>query len=129
MRSGRHSLQPDRDRLLFLRQHPWTISVKDGDSIHVAVGGFAARGLEHHDSPLFLCQGLDGCDPPSDFDDRADSFIALATDNDDRIGTYEFDLTKDQNYMAPDPHTTEEFGCQIHTGLSSCNLKYNVAFN
>lgn len=107
---------------------PWTISVKDGETIHVAVGGFAARGLEHHDSPLFLCQGLDGCDPPSDFDDKAAGFIALATDNDDRIGTYEFDLEA-PDYAPPPRHTTEEFGCQIHTGLSRCNLQYRVTFS
>jgi hypothetical protein len=107
---------------------PWTISVKDGEKIHVSVGGFAARGLEHHDSPLFLCQGLDGCDPPSDFDDKAAGFIALATDNDDRIGTYEFDLIPN-DYQAPPPHTTDEFGCQIHTGLSRCNLQYRVTFS
>jgi hypothetical protein len=108
---------------------PWTISVRDGDPIHVAVGGFAARGLEDDSSALFLCRDqVNGCDQPTDILSQGASFLALATDNDDRIGTYEFDLAG-PDYAPPPPHTTEEFGCQIHTGLTSCNLQYRVAFN
>src|SRR5262249_55502588 len=71
---------------------------------------------------------IHGCDQPTDLINEGASFIALALENDDRIGTYEFDL-EEPDYTPPPPHTTEEFGCQIHTGLSRCNLQYRVAFN
>jgi len=106
---------------------PWTVSVQDGLPIHVGVGGFVARGVENHNSSLFMCRDPHGCDTP-DFSIFDTPFRDLPFENDDRIGTYEFDLFG-PDYAAPPPFTTEEFGCQIHTGLTSCNLKYNVAFN
>jgi len=107
---------------------PWTISVKDGEPIHVAVGGFAARGVEDDDSSIFMCREENGCDQPDGLLDNLGAFLELATNNDDRIGTYEFDLTP-PSYTPPDPFTTREFGCQIHTGLTSCNLQYRVDFD
>jgi len=106
---------------------PWTVSVQDGTPIHVGVGGFVARGVEDSDSSLFMCRNYpSGCDTP-DFGILDTPFRAFPFSNDDRIGTYEFDLVG-PDYAAPAPFTTEEFGCQIHTGLTSCNLQYSVAF-
>jgi hypothetical protein len=106
---------------------PWTVSVQDGLPIHVGVGGFVARGVEDSDSSLFMCRNYPGvCDTP-DFSIFDTPFRAFPFDNDDRIGTYEFDLVG-PNYSAPPAFTTQEFGCSIHTGLTSCNLKYQVEF-
>ena len=49
---------------------PWTVSVEDGTPIHVAVGGFVARGVEDPFSSLNIgmCRNPDGCDAPTDLD-------------------------------------------------------------
>ena len=106
---------------------PWTVSIQDGLPIHIGVGGFVARGVEDPDSSLFMCRNYPlGCNTP-DFDIFDSPFRNFPFENDDRIGTYEFDLVG-PDYSAPPPFTTEEFGCQIHTGLTSCNLQYKVEF-
>jgi len=108
---------------------PWTVSVEDGTPIHVAVGGFVARGVEDHNSPLFLCPNFfGGCDAPPSFSPFQSPFLDLALDNDDRIGTYEFDLVSAEGYAPPAPFTTTQFDCTIFTPLNSCSLQYLVDF-
>jgi hypothetical protein len=105
---------------------PWTVSVQDGLPIHVGVGGFVARGVEDPGSSLFLCRNYPGgCNTP-DFSIFDEPFRDYPFENDDRIGTYEFDLVG-PDYSAPVAFTTQEFGCSIHT-FSSCNLRYQVEF-
>ena len=110
---------------------PWTVSVQDGTPIHVAVGGFVVRGLEDPDSDIRLCHPSNyfvGCDSPTpaDFNDATtEPFEDLGLDNDDRIGTYEFDLEGD--YSPPAPFTTAQFGCAVFS-LTGCSLRYSVQF-
>jgi len=112
---------------------PWTVSVQDGTPIHVAVGGFVARGLEDPNSDIRLCHPDNyfvGCDSPTtnDFNDATtEPFEDLGLDNDDRIGTYEFDLGG-PDYSAPAPVTTVQFGCTVFS-LTGCSLRYRVEFN
>jgi hypothetical protein len=112
---------------------PWTVSVQDGTPIHVAVGGFVARGLEDSNSDIRLCHPNNyfvGCDSPTpaDFNDATtEPFEDLGLDNDDRIGTYEFDLNG-PDYAPPAPHTTEQFDCAVFS-LTGCSLRYQVEFN
>jgi hypothetical protein len=106
---------------------PFTISVQDTAPIHVAVGGFVARGLEDSGNPLFLCRSFPGgCDSPSSFSPLADPFEALPFDNDDRIGTYEFDLVG-PDYSPPAPYQTKSFDCAVQA-LTGCELQYQVEF-
>jgi hypothetical protein len=115
---------------------PWTVSVEDGTPIHVAVGGFVARGLEDSSSNVVLCRNLPptpqatfpgGCDTPTDFNPADKPFLDLGFDNDDRIGTYEFDLVA-PDYAPPNPFTTAQFGCKVFS-LTGCSLRYEVAFS
>jgi len=110
---------------------PWTISVQDGAPIHVAVGGFVARDVETSGSPLFMCRSVPysaGCDAPTDFSSPLNEpFLDLGLGNDDRIGTYEFDLTA-PNYTPPAVFTTQQFGCGVFSA-SGCSLRYQVQFN
>jgi hypothetical protein len=107
---------------------PWTVSVQDGIPIHVAVGGFVARGLEDSSSNVVLCRNFPGgCDTPTDFDPADKPFLDLGFDNDDRIGTYEFDLVG-PDYAPPPAMTTAQFGCTVFS-LSGCSLRYQVEFN
>jgi hypothetical protein len=69
---------------------PWTVSIQDGPPIHVAVGGYESDSVDSD-----FCQNSDlsgGCDP------GVGSGIDLATANDDRVGTYEFDVTGPGDY-------------------------------
>lgn len=107
---------------------PWTVSVQDGTPIHVAVGGFVARGLEDSSSNVVLCRNYPGgCDTPTDFDPADKPFLDLGFDNDDRIGTYEFDLNG-PDYAPPAAFTTAQFGCTVFS-LTGCSLRYQVEFN
>jgi len=118
---------------------PWTVSVQDGTPIHVAVGGFVARGLEDSSSDIKLCRSTDlagGCATPTDFDHPEDEpFFDLGLDNDDRIGTYEFDLNgPDYKWILPDgsdgtgkSFTTAQFGCGVFS-ITGCSLRYKVEF-
>jgi hypothetical protein len=115
---------------------PWTVSVQDGTPIHVAVGGFVARGLEDSSSNVVLCRNIPptsgvnfpgGCDTPTDFDPADKPFLDLGFDNDDRIGTYEFDLVG-PDYSPPAATTTAQFGCSVFS-LTGCSLRYQVEFN
>jgi hypothetical protein len=107
---------------------PWTVSVQDGTPIHVAVGGFVARGLEDSSSNVYLCRNYPGgCDTPTDFDPADKPFFDLGFDNDDRIGTYEFDLNA-PDYAPPPAFTTAQFGCGVFS-LTGCSLRYQVEFN
>jgi hypothetical protein len=110
---------------------PWKVSVQDGTPIHVAVGGFVARGPEDSGSALFLCRTYHdypaGCDTPTDFSIFKDPFLSLAFENDDRIGTYEFDLVR-PDYSPPAPFQTAQFACTIHLEAGQCALQYTVEF-
>jgi hypothetical protein len=106
---------------------PWTVSVQNGIPIHVGVGGFVARGVEDFESSLFMCRNYPwGCDTP-DFSIFDLPFRDFPFSNDDRIGTYEFDLVG-PDYAPPAPFTTAEFGCSINTA-TGCNLQYKVEFS
>jgi hypothetical protein len=107
---------------------PWTVSVQDGTPIHVAVGGFIARGVEDPDSSLFMCRHFfEGCATPADFDPVDNPFRAFAFNNDDRIGTYEFDL-RAPSYSPPNSFQTTKFDCSILT-LGGCDIQYTVDFS
>ncbi len=106
---------------------PWTVSVQDGNPIHVAVGGFVARGVEDSDSSLFPCRAsfTTGCDAPG-FSVLDTPWRAFPFDNDDRIGTYEFDLNG-PDYAAPAAFTTAQFGCTVQS-FTGCSLRYQTQF-
>jgi hypothetical protein len=107
---------------------PWTVSVEDGTPIHVAVGGFVARGVEDSGNSLFMCRRYpDGCDTPSSFLPTDLPFRAFPFDNDDRIGTYEFDLVA-PDYIPPALFTTAQFGCTVQS-LTGCSLRYQAQFS
>jgi hypothetical protein len=65
---------------------PWYVSVQNGTPIHVAVGGFESDSVDSDYCPQSDTGNYWGCDP------SPGSAIDLAASNDDRIGTYEFDL-------------------------------------
>jgi hypothetical protein len=48
-------------------------------------------------------------------------------ENDDRIGTYEFDLVA-PDYAPPAPHMTAQFGCTIFSE-TGCSIRYTVEFS
>ena len=112
-------------------QTPWTVSVQDGTPIHVAVGGFVAREVEQPGKPLFMCHPTDytaGCDAPTDYSSPLNEpFQEFGTSNDDRIGTYEFDLTA-PDYAPPSAFTTQQFGCSVFS-ITGCSLRYQAQFN
>lgn len=107
---------------------PWTVSVQRGSSLHVAVGGFIARGVEESSNALYMCRNFPGgCDSPSDFSIYDSHFYRLALDNDDRIGTYEFDLGG-PDYSPPAFFQTAEFGCSVFS-ISGCSIQYRTEFS
>jgi hypothetical protein len=72
----------------------WRVAIQDGTPIHVAVGGYESDPVDSS-----YCTNPVGCDY------SVGAGIALGTENDDRIGTSEFDLTA-PNYTAPGTFTT-----------------------
>jgi hypothetical protein len=106
---------------------PWTVSVQDGTPIHVAVGGFVARGVEDSGSSLFPCRAdfTAGCDAPG-FSVLDSPFRDFPFQNDDRIGTYEFDLVG-PDYAPPAAFTTAQFGCTVQS-FTGCSLRYQTQF-
>jgi len=107
-------------------QTPWTVSVEDGTPIHVAVGGFIARGVEDSGSSLFMCRTFpSGCDDPG-YSPLDTPWRDFPFSNDDRIGTYEFDLHAPQ-YEQPNGFTTTQFGCTVFS-LTGCSIQYSVQF-
>jgi hypothetical protein len=107
---------------------PFTVSVQDGTPIHVAVGGFIARGVEDSGSSLFPCRSYPGdCDSPSSFLPINRPFIDLPFENDDRIGTYEFDLIA-PDYAAPAAFQIPLFDCSISIAVTGCDIQYQVEF-
>ena len=67
---------------------PWTVSVVDGNPIHIAVGGFESDSVDDE-----FCTDPTGCDPSTD------AGIALALADNDRIGTLDLDLDPAQAYQ------------------------------
>src|SRR5262249_6487207 len=105
---------------------PFTVSVVDGTPIHVAVGGFVARGVEDSTSSLFICRNYPGgCDDPI-FSIFQPPFPNFPLEIDDRIGTYEFALVP-QNYTPPAAYATAEFDCSIFS-IGHCALRYQTEF-
>jgi hypothetical protein len=104
---------------------PFVVNTAHDAPIHMAVGGFIARDVESSGNPAYMCRNYPGgCDPRITYD----SFKDLALSNDDRIGTYEFDLKYTDNYNPPNPDTpTTEFGCTITT-VFGCNVQYTTTF-
>jgi hypothetical protein len=76
-------------------QSPWQVTVQDGTPIHVAVGGWESDSIDSD-----FCRTFSGCDP------SLGDGIDLACCNNDRIGTYEFDMSP-PDYFAPDTFTTQ----------------------
>ncbi len=74
----------------------WLVTVQDGKPIHVAVGGYESDLVDS-----------EYCTDPAGCDYSQGAAIALVTQNDDRIGTEEFDLFA-PNYPAPPPVTTQD---------------------
>ena len=110
---------------------PFIVNIAHDAPIHVGVGGFIARDVEASGNPAYMCRnyqplavGPGGCDPRITYD----SFKDLAESNDDRIGTYEFDLKSTSNYNPPNPDTPiTQFGCTIFT-IFGCNISYSTTF-
>jgi hypothetical protein len=105
---------------------PWIVSVQQGQPIHISVGGF-----ESDDVDSDFCRNYMGCD--FDFE----SYITLGRANDDRVGTYEFNLLPPDSsddyvggYTPPLPYTTENTGdhCTLPFPLSCDELQYGVEF-
>jgi hypothetical protein len=71
-------------------QTPWLVSVQDGEPIHVAVGGFESDGVDGN-----FCTDFGGTTCSS----GVHGFFDLAFENDDRLGTYEFDLQHQHDYQ------------------------------
>jgi hypothetical protein len=109
---------------------PWRVSVQDGMPIHVAVGGYVARGVEEAGNSLAMCRNPNffaGCDPPASFTPLDLPFRAFPFDNDDRIGTYEFDLFG-PDYTPPPSTPTTESDCKVQA-ITGCSLQYEVKFD
>ncbi|HEY1528597.1 MAG TPA: hypothetical protein VGH51_20415 [Candidatus Angelobacter sp.] len=104
---------------------PFIVNTAHDATIHVAVGGFIARDVEASGKQAFMCRNFPGgCDPRI----TLGSFLDLGISNDDRIGTYEFDLKATGNYLPPNPDTpTTQFGCTITT-IFGCNIQYTTTF-
>jgi hypothetical protein len=73
-------------------QTPWIVSVQDDTPIHVAVGGWESDLIDGRFCNKFPPDG--DCDPFGTVD-----LIILGTQNNDRIGPYEFDLLPENNYQ------------------------------
>jgi hypothetical protein len=78
----------DDNDCFYFHGQPWRISVLDGNPIHVAVGGWESDSVDDE-----FCTNPTGCDPSTD------AGIALALEDNDRIGTLEFDLDPAQDYQ------------------------------
>jgi hypothetical protein len=80
---------------------PWTVSIQNGQPIHIAVGGWESDSVDSDFCPQSDTGSYMGCDP------SFGSAYDLATANNDRIGTYEVDLNLNPaDYSAPAPATT-----------------------
>ena len=105
---------------------PWIVSVQQGQPIHISVGGF-----ESDDVDSDFCRNYTGCD--FDFE----SYVTLGRANDDRVGTYEFDLQPPASlddyvsgYTPPLPFVTQNTGdgCRLPPPLTCDELQYGVEF-
>ncbi len=100
-------------------QTPWIVSVQDGTPIHVAVGGWESDVVDGDFCKQFP-PGSD-CDPFGTID-----ILHFATQENDRIGPYEFDLLQQNNYqwVDADGNLLTEF----HTHDTSDGERYKVEF-
>jgi len=94
---------------------PWIVSVQDGTPIHVGVGGFESDPIDSDFCRQFPPGG--NCDPFS-------SLVTLAVENDDRIGTYEFDLLPENDYRWNLPGEARSF----MTAQTNDGEQYKVEF-
>jgi hypothetical protein len=113
---------------------PWKVSVQDGTPIHISVGGWESDRIDSH-----FCRNYNDPNPvpagcaPFSFGD----VFALATANNDRIGTYEFDLQPPAYAWSDAPSfTTAQAACHHNLiDLNSINpitcdeLNYKVEFS
>ncbi len=107
----------DGDCFLF-DQTPWIVSVQDGTPIHVAVGGWESDKIDSDFCRQFPAGG--GCHPFKFF-----NLVDLATANNDRIGTYEFDLKPPAyNWILPDGSS----GPSFTTAKTNDGEQYKVEF-
>jgi hypothetical protein len=111
----------DGDCFLF-DDTPWIVSVRDGEPIHVAVGGFESDGVDADFLGAPDNRGKwPGGDNPFGVIDLAD----LLTANDDRIGPYEFDLKAPAyRWILPNGSTAPSFSTQ----KTSDGENYKVEF-
>jgi hypothetical protein len=117
----------DGDCFLF-DNTPWIVSVQDGTPIHVAVGGWESDRVDSH-----FCKNYNDPDPsPAGCaPDSVGDLEATATANNDRIGTYEFDLkAPDYKWSDAPAFTTENTGdnCTASLPLTCDELQYKVEF-
>jgi hypothetical protein len=112
---------------------PWTVSVTDGTYIHVAVGGYESDPIDGGLTGIFagFCRTF-----PGGCDAGLGQYFGLYAYNDDRIGTFEFDLDPAlTNYAPPGSFTTEEPVCHpdyvaLILPLRTCDeLRYQVEFS
>jgi hypothetical protein len=99
---------------------PWMVSVQDGTPIHVAVGGFESDPVDSKFCRQYPPGG--NCDPFS-FGDGVD----LAFENDDRIGTYEFDLQEQFNYRWNTPDGSNQFTTQSTNDGEQYKVEFRVS--
>jgi hypothetical protein len=106
--------------------YPWTVSVQQGTPIHVAVGGWESDDIDSD-----FCRSYPGCDF------NLGSYLTLGRANNDRIGTYEFDLTDNESlenyslgYTPPPPFTTQNTGdnCTLPFPFTCDELQYSTEF-
>ena len=117
----------DDDCFLF-DNTPWIVSVQDGTPIHVGVGGWESDRVDSH-----FCRNYNDPDPsPAGCaPDSIGDLEATATANNDRIGTYEFDLkAPDYKWSDAPAFTTENTGdnCTAALPLTCDELQYKVEF-
>lgn len=74
--------------------HPWYVSAPAGMPIHVAVGGYESDSVDG-----WLCWEKDNYFNGGDCNFNTFAGLALATENDDRIGSLEFDLDPAAGYQ------------------------------
>lgn len=78
--------------------HPWFMSVPAGSPIHVSVGGYESDSVDG-----FLCWEKDNYFNGGDCNFSTLGGLALAEENDDRLGSLEFDLDPQAAYQEAVP--------------------------
>jgi hypothetical protein len=113
----------DGDCFAFDNQ-PWTVTVQSGVPIHVAIGGFESDAIDS-DFCRATPSSTSGCDPPNTATGAWDD---IACQNDDRIPTFETDLTAPL-YQPPAEIHARKFNGQQCGGFGDLNgvVEYRAA--